>query len=328
MARAELVLGIDLGGTKVAFALAEAGGAIRARHRRPTEASGSPETDVARMADELRRLMDEAGVDPAEVSAVGVSLPGPLDYETGRVDPPNLTGWKDVPIRDLLAQALPGQRVVLENDANAAALAEWRFGAGRGARDVIYLTMSTGVGGGLICDGRLVRGARGAAGEVGHAPVEWDDGELCGCGLRGCVEAYCGGRIWAERLARTAPADSRVAALAGGREHATPVHVVQAAREGDAFALAEMARFNHYLARAIAILTVTLNPSVVVLGTIAVAAGEELCLRPVREKVASHVWPSFARALRILPAELGAELPYYAGVCVALDALSIEPEPS
>jgi glucokinase len=315
-----LLLGIDVGGTKVAFGLGDAAGALRATHRRPTASSGDATKDVAAMVEDCRRLLAEAGVAPGEVDAVGVSIPSPFDPVRGVVlNPPNLPGWHDVPMRDLLQEAL-GMPVFLENDANAAALAEWHFGAAKGLEHVVYLTMSTGVGGGLILGGRLHRGVLGGAGEVGHVPVEWG-GELCKCGLHGCLEAYVGGASWAQHLRRVTPADGRVAVLAGGREAVRPEHLVAAAREGDAFALAEMARWNEYVARGIVALVFTLAPQAVVLGTIAAAAGETLALRPIRERVVANVWPLYGRNLAILPAALGSSLPYHAAISAALEGL-------
>lgn len=310
------LLGIDVGGTKVAFALADAEGRILAHERRPTEPSGSPERDVERMVGAARGLLERAGVASAELAAVGLSLPGPIDAERGCVlTPPNLPGWDEVPVARQVEAAF-GCCVRLENDANAAALAEWRYGAGQGAEDLVYLTMSTGVGGGIIAGGRLVRGQGGNAGEVGHVPVEWE-GERCACGQRGCLEAYAGGRAWSQRLQAETPEGSRMLALAGARAALSPVHVVQAAQEGDAFALSELERWNGYLARGIVGLAFTLAPEVVVLGTIAVAAGEALCLEPVRRRVREHLWPGIARGLSIRPAALGEELPYYAAICAA-----------
>ena len=164
-------------------------------------------------------------------------------------------------------------------------------------------------------------GSGGNAGEIGHSPVEWE-GLLCACGQRGCLEAYAGGAAWIQRLAEVTPDDSRVAALAGGREHARPEHVVAAAREGDAFALAEMERYNDYMSRAIAALVFVLAPEVVILGTIPTHAGEELCFAPLRAKVASHVWPQLGGALEIVPSALGDDLPAYAGLCAAIEGLS------
>jgi len=311
-----LRLGIDVGGTKVALAVGTADGALRARRRIPAPATGDPRRDVDAILEAARGLLAETGAGPGDLEAVGASCPGPLEARTGRIlAPPNLPGWVDVPLADWLAEAL-GAPARVENDADAAALAEWRTGAARGARDAVYLTMSTGVGGGLVLDGRIHRGAIFGAGEVGHAPVAWE-GEPCACGLRGCLEAYVGGGALARRLRRIAPDGSAVVAQAGRRNAITAEHLVAAARAGDAFARAEMERFNDYLARGITWLVMVLAPDVVVLGTIAAAAGEALCLDPVRRRVAAHVWPVAARSLRILPSALGTDLPYHAALAAA-----------
>lgn len=312
-----LLLGLDIGGTKTAFVLADTSGEIVGRSRRPTELTGDPRRDVASMAEAALALLPEAGASPADLVGAGASVPGPLDAEAGLLlQPPNMPGWERVPVRDWLAEAF-GCPVALENDANAAALAEHRFGAGRGFDDVVYLTMSTGVGAGIVSGGRLVRGAGAGAGEIGHVPVEWP-GALCGCGRSGCLEAYVGGRCLARRLQRITPEDSLTARIAGGRESVTPVEWLEAARRGCPFALEELERFNAYLARGIVQLVFALDPGVVVLGTICVAAGEALCLEPVRRKVRARVWPSFASRLRIEPAALGEDLPYRAALCAAL----------
>lgn len=312
-----LWLGIDIGGSKLAVALGDARGQLRARDRWPTRPTGRAREDVERIAERARRLLARAGVASAQLAGVGVSVPGPLDRESGRIlGPPNLPGWDDVPLRAWLGEALEAP-VQLENDANAAALAEWRFGAGRGCRDMVYLTMSTGIGAGLILGGRLQRGT-GGAGELGHVPVEWD-GEPCACGGRGCLETYIGGAAWTRRLRARAPDGSLAVRLAGERTRVLPEHVVTAARQGDDFALAELERFNDYLARAIVMLGFSLAPQRVILGTIALAAGEDLCIAPVRERVAARLWPGIARHLEIVPAALGAALPDHAGICAALE---------
>jgi glucokinase len=319
---ADRVVGIDIGGSKIAAAVGDRDGNVISRTRRPTEPSGRARDDVARLVADVRELVAADGRTLADVAAIGVSAPGPLD-PSGRhvVAPPNLPGWKDVALADWLEDAL-AVTVRLENDANAAALAEWRFGAGRGFRHVVYLTMSTGVGGGLILDGKLYRGGGGAAGEIGHTRVDWGaEAEPCACGNRGCLEAYIGGAAWTRQLGKRTPRSSRVAELAAGSEQVTPEHVVNAARAGDPFALAEMERFNEFLGRAIVNLGFELAPELVVLGTIASAAGEELCLEPVRKRVREELWSVIGDGLRILPAELGDELPYRAGIGVALDEL-------
>jgi glucokinase len=313
-------LGIDIGGTKTALALAEADGAVLGEARVATTPSGDAQRDLAAIAAAAGRLLAAHGIAGRALEIVGVSLPGGVDAAGGFVrNPPNLPGWDGAPVRDVLARAL-GARVALENDANAAALAEWRFGAARGTQHAVYLTMSTGVGGGLILGGRLHRGDANLGGEVGHMPVVWQ-GEPCACGLRGCVEAYIGGAAWSRRLARETPPESavaRLASLAGAPPR--PEHVVTAARSGDAFALAELARFNAVLAQTLCSLAAALAPEIFVLGTIAVAAGE-LCFGPVRELVRANTWPR-PRPVAVVPAALGERLPIFAGLGVAAEALA------
>ena len=314
-----LYLGIDIGGTKTALALGDGAGALHAVERLPTPLSGDPRADLGVIVEHARALLAQHGSRVEQVAGVGVSMPSPLDVELGVVlNPPNLPGWHGTPVRRLLAEAF-GRPVAIENDANAAALAEWRFGAGRGCDDLVFMTMSTGVGGGLVLGRRLHRGVASSAGEVGHLPVEWD-GEPCSCGLRGCLEAYTGGAAWTRRLARLTPPDSAVARHAGLASHARPEHVVAAAREGDAFALAELARFNDYLARGLVAVAFLLAPQRIVLGTIPTAAGEELCFVPVRERFRRHVWPFLAEGIEILPSALGKDVAAHAGIVVALAA--------
>ncbi|MHA7837148.1 MAG: ROK family protein [bacterium] len=322
------LLGIDVGGTKLAMAVGGRDGAPTHRMRRAIALTGDWRRDLEVLTDDARRLLEEAtkaGASPLE--RIGVSVPGPLDREAGLLlNPPNLPGWSEVPVGSVLEAAF-GVETRVENDANAAALAEWHFGAGRLQRDsLVYLTMSTGVGGGLVLGGRLHRGAHGGAGELGHAAVELP-GIVCACGLQGCLEAYVGGNAWRDRLRRVTPDESDVLARAGGaKESIRPEHLVEAARTGDAFALREMSRWLDYLSRGLATLVMTLEPEVIVLGTIAVAAGEELCFAPLRERVAARLWPHQAARLSIVPAALGEDLPYRAGLAVALEGEASEPD--
>jgi glucokinase len=305
---------VDIGGSKIALGVSDHAGHLHATRRLgpPAAAPATLQTLIA----EARALLDGLGVDAPE--AIGIAAPGPLDRARGRItDPPNLPGWRDVPVVDALSDAF-GAPAFLENDANAAALAEWQFGAGRGAQRVVYLTMSTGVGAGLVLDGRLYRGRGDHAGEIGHAPVEWE-GRACACGLRGCLEAYVGGRAWTERLRAEVPREGRLAQLAGAPERVTPEHVIRAAGEGDAFALAELDAFTDWLARGLVLVAFAYAPDVIVLGTIASAAGERLCLAPLRQRVREHLWPGIARGLRIEASALWPDRTSLAGVCAALE---------
>ncbi len=308
-------LGIDLGGTKTVFAVGDREGRVRARRRIATQPTSDPERDLERLFGEAEEVIREAAPEAGAIETVGIAAPGPLDLASGSlIAPPNLPGWQRVPLREW-TEARFGVPARVENDANAAALAEWCFGAARGASDVVYLTMSTGVGAGLILGGRLHRGASGNAGELGHVAIE-RDGRACACGQRGCLEAYVGGAAWTARLRAEAPADSRCVALAGGRERVEPVHVLEAARAGDAFARAEVAAYVGHLAEGLAGVIATLSPEVIVLGTI-VTAGADLMLAPLAQALDRRVWPVLRAHTRVVASGLGERLPELAALCVA-----------
>lgn len=314
-----LFLGIDIGGTKRVVVVGDQNGRPLAQVRRSMEKSGDFKTDLASLIKDARNLLEDCQQQTGgQLVRVGVSVPGPADTQAGiLLNPPNLPSWHQAPIGAALQEAFKVE-VRVENDANAAALAELEFGAGRGCRDLIYLTMSTGIGAGVIADGKLLRGAFGAAGEAGHICVE-RPGVRCRCGLKGCLEAYVGGHAWRARLQEVVPETSGVLARAGGdRDAIRPEHLVAAAKAGDAFARQEFDRWLDYLARGIVPLVMLLEPERIVLGTIAVAAGESLCFEPLRRRVAAGLWPQQAERLSIVPAALGEDLPQRAGLAVAL----------
>lgn len=312
------MLGIDIGGTKLNVALGRVGGDLVREARIERWASGDPSRDLARIAATAHDLLTAARLSPSDLAAIGVSAPGPLDPAAGVVrDAPNLPGWHEVPISASLARAF-GRPVRLENDANAAALAEWRFGSGRGSRDFAFLTMSTGVGAGLILDGRLYRGARYGAGEVGHMPVV-PNGRACACGLHGCLEAYTGGAALAARLRADVAAGARtsLAERAGGDSSRLTAELwVEAVRTGDPYALALFEEYLDVLAQGLAIVILALDVDRIALGTV-IARNVDLFLEPLRKRVAARVWPRL-RDTRIVPAELGPRLCAYAGLCAAL----------
>jgi glucokinase len=313
-----LLLGIDIGGTKTQIALGRAGGELLRQANLEAWTSGSFERDLETIAASARGVLEAAGVDASEIEAVGVSAPGPLDPVAGVIrDAPNLPGWHEVPIRALLERAL-GRPVRLENDANAAALAEFRLGAGRGARAFVFLTMSTGVGAGLVLDGRLYRGARYGAGEIGHIPIV-PNGRRCACGLYGCLEAYTGGAALAARIREDMRAGVKTALTELVRGDPSRVSArlwVEALRAGDRYAERLREEWLDRLAQGIAILVLGLDTDCIALGTI-VARNTDLFLEPLRERVAARVWARL-RDTRIVAGELGERLPAYAGLCTAL----------
>jgi glucokinase len=314
----DVLLGIDIGGTKLNVALGRVTGDLIREARIDDWASGNAQRDLDRIAQTARDLLTASRLDPRELAAIGVSAPGPLDPSTGVVrDAPNLQGWHEVPISAHLSRAF-GRRVRLENDANASAVAEWRFGSGRGSRAFAFLTMSTGVGAGFVLEGALYRGARFGAGEVGHMPVI-PNGRACICGLRGCLEAYTGGGALAARLRSELAAGTRSRILdhAGGDPRtARAEHWIAALREGDSYARALAEEYLEVLAQGVAILILALDLDRISMGTM-VARNVDLLLEPLRKRVYARLWPHL-RDTQLLPAELGPRLSAYAGLSTAL----------
>ena len=312
-----LLLGLDIGGTKTVAALGRANGEIVAESRREDWTSGSWQADLGALEAQAGHLLRETGVSSSEVDALGLCAPGPLDPVRGVVlEAPNLPGWHDVPLVAELSSAL-GLRGGLENDANAAALAEWRFGAGQGSAHMVYLTMSTGVGAGLILDSRLYRGAHFSAGEIGHVAIV-PGGRPCSCGLRGCLEAYVSGAGLAERIREDIDAGQapEILARAGGDPARVSARLwVEFLRAGDPYALALRAEFLDHLATGLAGVVIGLDPERIVLGTI-VERNADLFLDALRARVSERLWPVHAD-VRIEAGALGAKLPAYAALCVA-----------
>ncbi len=309
MSSESLHLGIDLGGTKIAVGLVDRAGAVCARHQQATPAGAGPEAVVTALAEAARAACAAGGVDLPAVAAVGVGAPGPVDYARGRVvAPPNLSGCKEIPLRSALTEAL-GVPVQLDNDANAAALAEARFGAGQGGSPLLYLTVSTGIGGALLLDGEPVRGAAGAAGELGHLVLQ-PGGPRCGCGGRGCLEALASGTAIArEARARLAAGDAPdwAAQLEGPLEALSAADVAGRAAGGDPVATAVIRDAMTALGYGVAGLVNALNPARVVIGGGLTALGSAL-FDPVRARVAAHCNPVAARAVTIAPAALGPDV--------------------
>ncbi|MCY3555964.1 MAG: ROK family protein [Gemmatimonadetes bacterium] len=322
---APYLLGHDIGGTKLAVTVADRNGKILHKIRRPTEAERGPRAVVASLVDMSREAMARAGLAPEDLAGVGVSCGGPLDTETGVVyAPPNLPGWDEVPLKAWLESAL-SLPVFVENDANASALAEWSFGAGRGCRHMVYMTMSTGIGGGIILDGRLYRGPNDTAGEVGHMTIV-ENGPPCGCGKRGCLEALCSGPSIARRAREKAQAEpgSRMVDLAGGDPaRITAETVMDAARQDDPAAREIVDETARYMAVGLGNIVNILNPEVIVIGTILVKS-QDLLLEPIRAYLRRETWPRVYDTVQVLPAGLGDEVGDLAAIAVIRQAVQSE----
>lgn len=285
------VVGVDLGATKTACGLVSPENKLVASDRVETKALDGPAPAAERIAGSIRRVIAQAP-SGARVSAVGVCCPGPVDHTTGViVDPPNLTGWRNVPFTDMLSQSV-GLPVNIEHDAKGTALAEFRLGAGRGSRDMVLIVVGTGIGAAMILDGKLYRGRNNSAGEVGHITVDLD-GPICSCGSNGCVETFAGG-----------PAIIRSYAYATRRQVNSAEEVARAAEAGDTIALRVFRAAGRALGAAVATIAMVLDIDTFVLFGSVVKAGE-LLLKPAREAVPNYSHGSIAARVRVLTAELG-----------------------
>jgi glucokinase len=319
-----ILAGLDIGGTKCAASLGRVvGDGVEPLARRAFPTPPSPDATMGQLGDTLAGLMAEHRASPA---AVGVSCGGPLSSALGLVlGPPNLPGWERVDVLSPL-RARFSVPAALQNDANACALAEWRWGAGRGCRTMAFLTFGTGMGAGLIIDGRLHSGVSDMAGEIGHVRLE-RDGPV-GYGKAGSVEGFCSGggiaqlaRAMAERAlaAGEAPAFCRAP---DELELITAQRVGEAAQAGDGLALEVWRVVGEQLGRTLAILVDLLNPERIVIGSI--YGRQRALLEPVVQRVlACEALPIALAACQVLPAGLGERVGDYASLSVALHALSV-----
>lgn len=295
------VLVADIGGTKIAAGVVGPDGELISSTRVATPG----DTDAEELWLTLERVMVEAlgraGIpdDGAGLAGLGCGSSGPMEWPSGRVSPLNIPAWRDFPLRDRLAERFGGGGglpVRVHNDAICVAAAEHWRGAGQGCRDMLGMVISTGVGGGLILDGRLVAGGSGNAGHIGHVVVEPADGPPCGCGGRGCLEAVARG-----------PAIARRARRAGWRPDdpaATAKELAADAADGHPIALGALRQAGQAIGVAIASATSLCDLEVVSIGGGLSQAGEPL-FGPLREKLAEHAGLDFTRDVRVVPAALG-----------------------
>jgi glucokinase len=292
-------LAVDLGGTALRVALVGEAGTLLARDAEPTLARDGPEAVIGQIVRLLRRM--ESRAEGCTIVGVGVGAPGPLDPGRGVVlRAPTLDGWSDVPLASILGTRL-GRPVRLENDANAAALGEWMFGAGQGTRHIVFVTVSTGIGGGVIVDGRLLHGWRGMAAEIGHMAVSERD-IPCPCGSTGCWEALASGTA----LARFANAAAMAAATGLPRDGSISARdVVAAAAAGDPLASRLLDQEARWLGVGFANLLHLYSPERIIVGG-GVSVGLE-AMRPTIESVMSRRVMGAYRDVPLLHAALGAD---------------------
>lgn len=306
MSNGRAFLAMDLGGTKIASALVTAEGEILSQEFVPTLAEEGIDAVIGRMLATIDNLINNADLSRFAPAGMAIAAAGAIDSDNGVVTAsPNLPGWRDVPLKEILEE-MTGLEIFLINDASAAALGEHRFGAGRGAKDLIYVTVSTGIGGGIIINGQLYSGASGSAGEIGHMTIQ-ADGPRCSCGNTGCLEMLASGKAVAREAQRliAAGAKTRILELAE-REPAniTAATVAAAALEGDTLALEIISTAATYLGIGLANLINIFNPEMIIIGGGMAQMGDML-LEVARKVAVGKAFQLPAQRVCIIPSQLG-----------------------
>ena len=287
---------VDIGGTHIRAAVYRPDSITPIAHQRTRSLANEPG-----VYDRLEQAVESVWPG-GDVKAIGIASPGPLDPHTGTIlATPNIPEWKNFPLASRLSARF-GVPVYLDNDANMAGLAEWQFGAGKGHENLVYLTISTGIGGGVITQGCLLQGFHGMGGELGHMLID-PNGPLCGCGHRGHVESFCSGpsiaRYVAEQLADGQKSSLQSEAVI------TAAQVGEAARAGDALAISAFERAGHYLGIAVANYLAIFDPSILIFGG-GVSQVGELLFKPFKESLRKHTFhPHYLDNLVITKAALG-----------------------
>jgi len=302
----KFILGVDLGGTKIAAALATTQGEIVARGRSPTLAQDGPDAIIESICATINEVLSAKALEPSRLLGIGIAAAGIIDSANGKVIfSPNLPGWHEIPLRDAIEQQF-GVPAYLGNDANLAALGEWHFGVGEKVANLIYVTVSTGIGGGIIADGKLYTGACGTAGEIGHMTIDVN-GPRCRCGNIGCWEALASGTALArEAVMRTTEgARTSIIELVGGDVSKIDAKIVGlAARQGDELAQELVSHLGYYFGVGLANLVNIFNPELILIGG-GVAKIGDLLLQPAIKVVKERAFSTSANAVEIKPAILG-----------------------
>ena len=300
-------IGVDIGGTSVKLGLVDARGKILVHDSFATKGISGRTAFLGVLSVRILALAAAARKRGLKVAGVGIGAPGPIDVERGFVYSfPNIPGWENTPFKKLLEKKLK-MKVFVDNDANVMAMAEFYFGAGKGSKNMVALTLGTGVGGGLVVDGKLFHGSTFSAAEIGHFSIN-EDGPLCACGNRGCIETYVGnGYIVKEIRRRLAAGQKSLLSrwLKEGRE-LTPKLTKEAAAAGDVFSRKIWEETGGHLGTALAGLVNILNPDRIVLGG-GVAQEAGILFAAVRRTIAKKAFPIAARSAKVMPAKLGAE---------------------
>lgn len=296
-------VGVDLGGTNLRCAVVDENHAVVSRHQCPTGAAEGADAVIGRLVDGIARVVGDAGLSASDIAAAGVGMPGPINQRTGVVySATNMPGWDNVPLAEIMTQRT-GIASFLENDANCAGWGEFTAGAGKGSANMVMVTIGTGIGGAIIIDGKLIHGRDGTAGELGHLCVV-NGGRSCGCGAKGCVEAYASASSVARRF-QDLMREGWKSPLSAKGDAVTSRDIFIAATEGDPVALHVVEGTGYYLGVLCASLAEALNPDRCVVSGGMIDAGEEL-FAAIRKTCLEWNRHPAVRTMEIVPAALGA----------------------
>ncbi len=319
--QAKSVVGVDIGGTKIMTALFSTDGRILDRDVRSTLAGEGVDEVIGRLLSAIDSTVKGSRMGPSQLDAIVIACAGGIDTGRGVVvtPSPNMPGWMDIPLADIVQKKF-GTNTFLVNDASAAALGEHRYGAGRGVNNLVLITLGTGIGGGIITDGRLYLGAVGGAGEIGHMTIDVN-GPKCGCGNTGCLEMLASGTAVAgDAIRRIHQGEKSILSeMVGGKiENITAETVGKAARNGDKLARDVIARAAFYLGIGMVNIVNIFNPEMIVIGGGMAELGE-MIIEPGRRMVAERAFSISSRVVRIVTAQLGNEAGVYGAAAYALD---------
>ena len=323
--KTNFVVGVDLGGTNVRAAVVNGEGKILGEARTDSKAMEGAEVTLSQIITAIHNAIADAGISHSQISACGMGIPGTVKNAEGLVLwSPNFKDWNGIQVRDPIQKAF-GVPVSMGNDANVAALGEYAFGAGRGSKCMIMLTLGTGIGSGLIIEGRSWNGVSEVAPEMGHHII-LADGPRCSCGRYGCVESLCRRDAITDRAARKAH-QGRYTSLIEKSGHdlryITPAMIAEAASEGDEVSLETLEETGYYLGIAVANIINIFNPDKVIIGG-GIAQAGELLFGPIRRTVEVNALYEALQVCQIVPAALGDDAGVLGGAALALQSLGIE----
>lgn len=317
----QLFLGVDLGGSNISAAIMDESGKIIRLEKTTTLASKGKKKVISRIVGLAEKVIQDAGVSKSKIKGLGIGVPGVLDLKKGVVKySPNLPGWNNVPLKTELQQALE-MKVIMDNDANAAAYGEKWLGAGKQCDDVVVYTLGTGVGGGIIMGGMLVHGSCDGAGELGHMTI-LPDGPKCACGNTGCLETLVSGTGIARRT-KEAIKNGRKSILTrmceGDVNNITAKLVFQAGKKGDKLAKEIIEQTGLYLGIAVANIINLLNPSLIIIGGGVSVSGESL-MKIIRQEARKRAFKDLFQCVKIVRATLADKAGVFGAVGIAIQA--------